>query len=338
MKPFLVDVPVKVNIWIRPECQQRQFEVLKKARPSIMFLQSDGGRNENEWEAIYQNRKLIDEGIDWECTVYRLYEQENHGLYDMGKKAADLIWSKVDRCIFLEDDYVPSVSFFRYCAELLERYKDDERIEAICGMNHCGTWDKASSDYFFATEGSIWGLATWKRTYLQRDPNFSYGNDTYIMELLKESTKKEKIFWERLKGYAGKGIYENHVAGGEFYHRFEIYAQHRLYIIPTKNMISNIGCTADGAHAAECKLLPRATRKIFNMETYELGETIKHPDYVIPDEEYVRSRNRIMAVGHPFLYFLRRIESFFLRIYHTGLKGLFKQIKKRIVQKKTFEK
>lgn len=43
-KPWLVDVPVKVNIWIRPECQRKQFEALKQARPSILFIQSDGGR------------------------------------------------------------------------------------------------------------------------------------------------------------------------------------------------------------------------------------------------------------------------------------------------------
>ena len=56
MKPYLVDVPVKINIWIRPECQRKQFEVIKKARPSILFVTSDGGRNDQEWQLIYQNR------------------------------------------------------------------------------------------------------------------------------------------------------------------------------------------------------------------------------------------------------------------------------------------
>lgn len=338
MKPYLVDIPVRVNIWIRPECQKRQFEVLREARPSILFLISDGGRNEKEWEAIYQNRKLIDEGIDWDCTVYRIYEDKNNGLYAMGKKGSELIWDTVDRCVFLEDDQVPSVSYFRFCAELLEKYKNDERIEAICAMNHLGTWDRASSDYFFASEGAIWGLATWKRSHENRDFEFQYGKDDYIMGLLREHTKKEKIFWKRLKGYAEKGIYENHVAGGEFYHRFSIYAQHRLYIIPTKNMISNTGCTADGAHAAEYKMMPRGIRRIFNMKTYELGENIVHPRYVISDEEYVRRRNRIMAVGHPFVQFSRRVESAFLALYHTGFGGLVVRIRRRLRKKKTLEK
>lgn len=114
MKPYLVDVPVKINIWIRTECQKKQFDVIKEARPSILFIQSDGGRNQKEWDAIYQNRKLIDEGIDWECTVYRLYEEKNNGLYTMSQKIDQLVWSKVNECIFLEDDQVPAVSYFKF--------------------------------------------------------------------------------------------------------------------------------------------------------------------------------------------------------------------------------
>ena len=86
LKPFLVDVPVRVNIWIRPTCQIRQFEILKQARPSIMFLISDGGRNEKEWEAIHKNREIFDTQIDWECTIYKLYEEKNNGLYTMSRK------------------------------------------------------------------------------------------------------------------------------------------------------------------------------------------------------------------------------------------------------------
>ncbi len=88
-KPYLVDVPVRVNVWIRPEAQRRQFEVLKEARPSVLFLISDGGRNEKEWEAIRQNRALFENEIDWDCKVYKIFEETNNGLYTMSRKGAD---------------------------------------------------------------------------------------------------------------------------------------------------------------------------------------------------------------------------------------------------------
>lgn len=42
MNDYLVDVAVEINIWIRPNLQREQFEVIKKARPSVLFLISDG--------------------------------------------------------------------------------------------------------------------------------------------------------------------------------------------------------------------------------------------------------------------------------------------------------
>lgn len=325
MKPFLVDVPVKVNIWIRPECQRKQFEVLKEARPSILFIQSDGGRNDKEWAAIHENRKLFDEGIDWDCTVYKIYEDHNNGLYAMGIKMREVIWEKVDRCITLEDDILPSVSFFKYCAELLERYKDDERIECICGMNHLGISENVNTDYFFSRQGSIWGIATWKRVIDARD-NYAYAKDDYVMSLLKQRTKHNPIAWKRLCAYSKNEIYEGHVAGGEFWHEFNMYSQNMLQIVPKKNLICNIGCTNDSEHAASLKQMPRAIRKVFNMKTYELDFPLKHAEYVIPDIEYEKRRNRIMGYNRPLVQLYRNIEVLFLRSPKKNLKSIRKKL------------
>lgn len=312
-KPYLVDVPVKINVWIRPECQKQQFEVIKMARPSILFILSDGGRNKDEWDAIYENRNLIDKGIDWECTVYRLYETVNNGLYKISKKAAKLIWSKVDRCIFLEDDQIPSVSYFEYCAELLEKYKNDQRIECICGMNHLGIYNDVNTDYFFARQGSIWGTATWKRVYDEYDI-YAYGKDPYIMKLLRQRTKKNPIAWKRLSAYANSPIYEGHVAGSEFWIEFSMYSQNRLQIIPKKNLISNIGCTVNSAHADSLLKMPKGIRKVFGMRTYELEFPLKHPDYVIPDIFYEKKRNHIMGYNDMPVKLYRTIEMSFIHM------------------------
>lgn len=335
MKPFLVDVPVRVNIWIRPECQRKQFEVLRQARPSIMFLQSDGGRSEKEWEAIRENRKIFDTEIDWECTVYKIYEEKNLGLYSMGHKVAAFIWKHVDRCIFLEDDYVPSVTFFRYCAELLEKYKDDLRVECICGMNHLGVSDNVTADYFFSRQGSIWGTATWKRTYEMRDYEFKYGKDPYIMKLLHQRTKNNSAFKKRFEAYAKQKYFEGHVAGGEFFREFAMYGQNQLQIIPKKNMICNIGATEDSTHADELNLMPRKIRKIFNMETYELDFPLKHPKYVIPDVEYEKKRNKVMAYNYPVRKFFRRIETLLLSIRYGKF---FYKARKHLMRKNRIEK
>lgn len=336
MKKYLVDVPVKINIWIRPECQRKQFEVIKKARPSILFVTSDGGRNDREWQIIYKNRKMYDEEIDWNCKIYKLYMDHNLGLYAMGKERMKFIWSKVDRCIMLEDDILPSVSFFQYCAELLEKYKDDERIECICGMNHLGKSENVLSDYFFSRQGSIWGTAVWKRTVMNR--SFSYAKDPYVMGLLKQRTRRNPIAWKRLCAYGQQDKYEGHVAGSEFWYEFDMYAQNRLQIVPKYNLVSNIGCDKDSMHMDDIKQLPKGFRRVLNMETYELEFPLKHPKYVIPDIKYEKKRNRIMAYNYPLVSAYRRVERAFLKIVNGDTEYVIKKILSRIKKEKVDER
>jgi hypothetical protein len=332
-KPFLVDVPVKTTIWIRPDCQRKQFEIIKKARPSILFIQSDGGRNEKEWAAIRKNREMFDTEIDWDCKVFRMYEDHNLGMYAMAFKTRDVVWSNVDRCIFMEDDILPSVSFFRYCAELLEKYKDDQRIECICGMNHLGKSENVKSDYFFSRQGSIWGTATWKRVIDERG-DYTYGEDPYTMKTLRQRTRRNEIAWKRLSAYSKQAEYEGHVASAEFWHEFNMYAQNRLQIIPKVNMISNIGCTESSAHAAELDQLPKGIRRVFNMKTYEMEFPMKHPKYVMPDIEYEKKRNRIMGYNTPVINLGRKTERVFLMMKN----GKFKEIIKKVKGKREVEK
>lgn len=319
LKPWLVDVPVKLNIWVRPECQRPQFEVIKQARPSTLFIQSDGGRNEEEWRIINEHRRMFDEEIDWDCTIYRLYEDHNCGMYAMGLRCDDFVWQHVDRCIFLEDDNLPSVSYFQYCAELLERYKDDERISCICGTNAFDTREDCTSDYFFSDRGSIWGIAMWKRTY-DAYHDFEYGKDPYTMRLLERLTRRDKDFWKQIQTYSSGRLYKGHVAWDEYHLAFANYGYHQLQIIPTRNLISNIGFGASSEHADELKAMTPGMRSMFNTKTYELEFPLKHPRYVINDIEYTERINRLLCRNHPILFAGRMFYRFLLMVRYGQLK------------------
>jgi len=333
MKPYLVDVPVCIKIWIRPELQRKQFEVIKKVKPSVLFLCSDGGRTSEESLLIEQSRKMFDSEIDWECTVHKMYESSNLGMYTMGLKNHAWIWSNVDRCIILEDDILPTESFFYYCAELLEKYKNDERISVICGMNHLGISEEVNSDYFFSRQGSIWGFAMWKRTY-DRFFDYSYSSDEYVVRKIEDFAKENRLFRKRMNAYGKNKYYEGHVAGSEFFIEFSIYGQNQLQIIPKKNLIKNMGASADSEHSDVIKHMPRGLRRVFDMETYELVFPLSHAKYIIPDFEYEKKRNRIMGYNRPLISFCRKIERFSYKLFS----GDIKYIIRRISRKKKYEK
>ena len=76
MKSALVDVPVLILFFNRPQQLSQVFEQVKKARPSRLFLYQDGARNERDLPGIEACREIVSQ-IDWECEVGRLYQAAN---------------------------------------------------------------------------------------------------------------------------------------------------------------------------------------------------------------------------------------------------------------------
>ena len=322
LKPFLVDVPVKLNVFVRPEMLEKVFSVVKTARPSILFLVSDGPRQHvaTDKERVAKSRRVV-ETVDWDCKVYKLYSDVNKGMITTGKEAREFIFSKVDRCIMLEDDVVPSVSFFRFCAELLEKYKNDLRVHRVCGMNHLGLYETGGSDYFFSKEGAIWGYAIWKRTYENFDYEFSYAKDSYVMNLLHKQTNKPKEMWKQYVAYSKGEDFKRIKAGPEFFYESATNLHNQLNIVASKNMVCNIGVGEGSLHAPDSmKLLPKGIAQVFYMDTYEYTFPLKHPQFVIEDEAYRKKVNRIMGWGHPLVKIYRRIEVMIRKVIFASKK------------------
>jgi hypothetical protein len=337
MKPFLVDVPVALDVFVRPDTLKLVFESIKKARPSILFLISDGPRPEiiSDIENIKKSREIVN-NIDWECTIYRLYFETNQGMYTKGAISKKFIFNKVDRCIFLEDDIFVSVSFFKFCAELLEKYKDDLRVHYITGMNYLGNYNKPIADYFFCAEGSIWGWATWRRTFEQYNHDYKY--DKYILKSIMNLAEKDKKKYSRkILGYVNNNDYNGHVAATEYYKNILKYSQNQLFIVPKKNMVCCLGNTKGSTHGPDSILkIPKALQRIYNMKTYEYSFPLKNPQYLVRDEYYEKEVDKIMAWNNDVKQIIRRIEVFFRHIYFRD----FDRINKKLVQlyKKQIEK
>lgn len=336
-KDFLVDVPVKTNIWIRPNCQKMQFEVIKNARPSLLFLQSDGGRNEKEQEIIAENRKLIENGIDWNCRLIKIYEETNHGLYEMGDISNECIWGMVDRCVFLEDDHIPSVSFFCFCAEMLKKYENDLRVFAICGMNHIGDYRKPEADYFFSRVGSIWGCACWKRSW-EMFYDFAYEKSAYVMERVDEVARKDTVLRKTMRAHMAGQIYQNHPVGAEYMFSFCVYAQNQLLLLPRKNMIKCIGYEEGSTHFCGKEFLSKGAAQILDMQTYEFDFPLKETLYVIPDLYYEKKLKRIMAWHHPVISLYRELVHYVKLIQYGQFRYIGNKLKDKLFKKKEIEK
>lgn len=327
--PSKIDVPVLLIFFSRPGCFAQVFEQVKKARPSKLFLYQDGPRegNQKDIDGIAKCRAIA-ENIDWACEVHRFYQEKNIGCDPSEFIAQKWAFSLVDKCIILEDDDVPTLSFFRFCKELLERYEDDDRVNMICGMNNVESWDTPHS-YLFSETGSIWGWATWKRVVDEWEGDYAFLDDKEALRCLADkfreqgqSIKTRLSVWKR-----------NRLSGVEHYETIlgcNQLLKHRLNIVPAKNMIINVGNTPEGSTHSRSSLaiIPRGLRRIYTMKSFEIDFPLKHPKYIVEDVAFRKSLFRIMGTGHPVIAFFRRVETALLMWRHEGFKSLWRKIRK----------
>ena len=152
-----------IDFFARPETFERVFEQVRIAKPSTLLLWQDGPRDNRPDDIVgIEKCRKIAENIDWDCTVYRMYNEKNYGCDPSTHYAHRWAFEQVKKCIVLEDDQLPSQSFFRYCKELLDKYENGDRVNHICGFNMLGESKSCPNDYLFAYNGSgAW--ASWRR-------------------------------------------------------------------------------------------------------------------------------------------------------------------------------
>lgn len=328
MKPALIDVPVLILFFNRPEPLAAVFAQVKSARPSKLFLYQDGPRNEKDMPGILACRKIVEQ-VDWECEIQQLYQEKNYGCDPSEYLSQKWAFSMAEKCIVLEDDDIPSLSFFPFCKELLDKYENDDRISMITGTNYDEITPDMPYDYFFATTFSISGWASWRRVIDQWDENYSFLDDPFNLHQLEEYIKDKKYQREfvefcRHHKKSGKAYYETifHAA---------IFFNSGMSIVPARNMINNMGATEGSTHfGGSNDLLPKGYRRIFTMQRHEMNFPLKHPRYIIENVEYKKRMFRIMAWGHPWIKIGRSFEELYLNIRHGNFSNIPKAIKNRI--------
>jgi len=305
---YKIDIPVLIIFFARPNVFSKVFEQVKIARPSKLFLYQDGARPNvaSDAENIEKCRQIVKD-IDWNCEVHTFYQEKNVGCDPSEFIAQKWMFKYVDRGIIFEDDDVPSQSFFTFCKELLDKYANDERINMISGMNHLGTYENGS-DYLFTTNTSIWGWATWKRVVDNWDETYSFLDNKYQLEKIEQSFRNPKDFKRLFKTASrhksmGKAFYES--INESYSHLNSM-----LNIVPTKNMISNIGISENSTHASSnLRKYPKTIQKVFFMDTYDIDFPLRHPEYVIEDIEYKTRLDHIMGWNSIPQKIYRTIES-----------------------------
>jgi hypothetical protein len=273
-EPFTV--PIAFEIFNRPEPTRRVFSAISAIRPAQLFIMADGPRSDRpEDVGRCQEVRAIVEAIDWPCQVRADFAPTNMGCGDRTISGLNWVFEHVDQVIFIEDDALPDLSFFPFCREMLQRFRDDQRIVTVRGVNLYPERPMAYS-YFFSSLFGSWGLALWRRSWQQFDPAMTLWPEARERSLLANVFPRPAHwrYWHRILDSCHRKQFS-----WDYAFALSCWLQGGLTVVPARNLVRNIGFGADSTHTK----VDTGPGKL-PLQTLELP--LRHPPFVVADRAY----------------------------------------------------
>lgn len=241
----LLDVPVALILFNRPELTGRVFEQIAKVRPCRLYLIADGPRPSHPEDVLKcEQARNITQSVNWDCQVIANFSDQNLGVKARVSSGISALFAVEDRAIILEDDCVPDPTFFYFCRDLLCKYQHDPRVMMIGGTNYQFGHNAVPWSYYFSIYPHIWGWATWASAWEHYDGDMQHWPEVKKYGLLSGlfPNPRHRRFWERRFQFT----YDGRLDTWDYCWTLACWRQNGLAIVPTKNLVKNIGF-GDGA-------------------------------------------------------------------------------------------
>ena len=201
---------VLVIAGFRPEILQRLLGVLNTRDDIRVFLHQDGARRSQREKDLGVIRSNLDAFRSLSNEIKGDYScrEDNIGVRNLDQ-AISWFFSIVCEGIILEEDCIPTESFFDFLRFHLEDSRDNKQIIGISGFASVDMGNK--DEYYLSSFCVTWGWATWGKKWIElvsdkyrltqspelaRFPFLSY-LDVLAWSLITRSASKEfKDYWD----------------------------------------------------------------------------------------------------------------------------------------------
>jgi hypothetical protein len=309
-----LDTAVLLLAFNRPDSTRRVFEAIRMARPARLYIAADGPRPARPGEtALCAEVRRIVSAVDWPCSVRTLFREENLGCRRGVSSAIDWFFSQEDRGIILEDDCLPSASFFRFCEELLERFKDDPRVFSVQG-NFFGSARKPDASYLFSKLFYMWGWAGWAdrwKSVAMHDLDVAGIRRALVEQRWLGSSRWLCDYWLDLVGRQAAG----RIDSWGYPVMFHCFANGLFNVTPATNLVLNIGAGPSATRTVDLECGP------FHREAQEIAFPLVH------NRQFERA-DELLAFEHRWRIQLTRWRVFLqvLRYRFPRLHGLLRTV------------
>ncbi|WP_163329258.1 hypothetical protein GFV12_06835 [Desulfurobacterium thermolithotrophum] len=295
-----IETPILFLVYKRLDTTQKVFESIKSVKPKKLYIAADGPKNNKESYDTELVRNFILNNIDWDVEVKTLFRENNLGCRKAVSSAITWFFENEEKGIILEDDTLPSISFFYFCDELLEKYKNDLRIWHIGGYKpHFLKGDEYS--YNFTRFTHIWGWATWRNRWKCYSENLSnYEDYETILDNYEYFCHSSA---NRIRKEILDKIVNNELDTWDYQWNYTVRINNGLAIRPSVNLVINLGIGHNDATHTTWK-------KKYSDVLEEINFPLKHPPFIM-----VHKKNDDMYIRKNFgsIYFWR-IKEFIKKI------------------------
>ncbi len=293
------NVPVVLLLFKREEAALKIIKRLREAHVKKIYIMADYGRDKEEIEKVKKTRIAVENAIDWDCEVIKNYAEKNRGVYGNIALGAKWVFEREKCAIFLEDDNLPEVSFFRFCEELLKKYENDNRILWICGTNYLGKYkSQFDSSYVFTKHMLPCGWASWSDKFLKYYDGYAEVlNDPAVARRFVDDFPNKTLantYYSKLLQYKKEISEGKQPNSWDYQMSLSLRTNNMLGISPVCNQIKNIGVDLNSEHGGN-SMLKIMTRRFCGMDSYRLEFPLKHPKCVMTELKYENAIDKIVT-------------------------------------------
>jgi len=265
-----LSTPVVLLIFNRTDLTEIVFEAIRQVKPKKLLVVADGPRFAQEAEKCEKSRDVIQK-IDWECELLTNFSEINLGCKQRVSSGLDWVFSEVEEAIILEDDCLPNPSFFSFCETLLEHYRYDERVMMISGDNFQLSNSRTEYSYYFSKYTHIWGWASWRRAWQYYDVNMKTWEEYKKIGLIGSVCNDwyEQKYWTDIFDQ----VFHGTINTWDYQWLYTCWCQNGLSIIPSCNLVSNLGFGSDATHTVN----DSPWRRLPTTDIYK----IEHPPFMV---------------------------------------------------------
>jgi hypothetical protein len=292
--------PVLIIAYRRSDTTRRVLDALRKVRPSHLYVACNAPHPAKPAEVALCNevRGLFDQ-IDWPCQQTRLFREVHLSARDSISGAITWFFQNVERGIILEDDCVPSTSFFPFVEELLDRYAEDKRIGMISGDNFQFGHQRGQASYYFSRNSHIWGWATWRDRWADYDLQMRNWPECRRQVLGALNGAMQRKYW----GWIMDRTHAGQIDTWDYQWVYTNWLHNRVNVMPQLNMVSNIGFGNMANHTHQIT-------QDANIPAAEISFPLTHPDSFIPSREaddYTFRKSYMPGLPSIWRYAMKRI-------------------------------